>query len=178
MLDKHNEIREKFHKLVTEAVPEERAESSADRVPMISIGTAAKMVDLSVSAIRKYEREGLLLFHRTPTGRRLLSMADVRRIKAIRHMLKSLGLNIEGLRRLLALLPCWNIRDCDRSICESCRAFYDPIGPCWMLEETACTRRGVNCRECDVYQFGAYATERLKMLIRPETNELGTDRAR
>jgi MerR family transcriptional regulator/heat shock protein HspR len=170
-----NQIREKFHKLVIDRASGTPGETAADQVPAISIGTAAKMANLSVSALRKYEREGLLLYHRTATGRRLLSMADIRRIKTIRYLLSSVGLNIEGIRRILALLPCWDIRNCDQAECESCRAFYDPIGPCWMLEQTACERRGVNCRECDVYQFGAHATEQLKSILHAEAKNREND---
>ena len=38
--------------------------------PMISIGTVAEKVNASVSTIRKYEAEGLLVPHRTDSGHR------------------------------------------------------------------------------------------------------------
>ena len=48
--------------------------------PVISIGTLAKKVGLSVSAIRKYEEEGLIISHRIESGHRLFSYEDVQRL--------------------------------------------------------------------------------------------------
>ena len=74
----HPEIRKNFHKLAVQDEPD------SDWKPVISIGTAAKMVNLSPSALRKYEREGLLIFYRTNTGRRLLSMAAM--VPCVQHV--------------------------------------------------------------------------------------------
>ena len=132
---------------------------------MISIGTAANKVRLSVSALRKYEKEGLLLFHRTPSGRRLLSRSDIRRIQMIRHMINGLGLNMEGIRRLLALLPCWSLKPCTSEQKAICVAVAEPIRPCWMVPDSECARAGVDCRECSVYRYGAYCAETMKALV-------------
>ena len=92
-------IREKFHNLG------DSDEAAGDWEPVISIGTAARKVNLSVSALRKYEREGLLLYYRTETGRRLLSRADLKRIRMIQHLIGELGLNMEGIRWLQLPVP-------------------------------------------------------------------------
>jgi len=157
------EVREKFHKLVVQE------EQDSDWEPVISIGTAAQMVKLSPSALRKYEKEGLLIFHRTNTGRRLLSLADLKRIRMIQKMIKDVGLNMEGIRRLLALLPCWDIKPCvDGSTCkeeEGCVARKHSSMPCWTLESTGCSLSSRDCRDCEVYRYGAYATDVLKDLL-------------
>jgi MerR family transcriptional regulator/heat shock protein HspR len=157
------EIREKFHKLV------EKDELNSDWEPVISIGTAAQMVSLSPSALRKYEKEGLLIFHRTDTGRRLLSLADLKRIKMIQKMIKDVGLNMEGIRRLLALLPCWEIKpgtDCDNCLEDGgCIAKRHASKPCWTLENTGCAIAHRDCRECNVYRYSAYATDVMKDLL-------------
>lgn len=156
-------IREKFHNL--RAVDEKET----DWEPVISIGTAARMVDLSVSALRKYEKEGLLIYHRTETGRRLLSQSDLRRIRMIQRMINDIGLNMEGIRRLLALLPCWELRPCGetcgRREASQCRARFDPERPCWMLDRSVCACSGEDCRNCNVYRYGAYCAETMKSLL-------------
>jgi MerR family transcriptional regulator/heat shock protein HspR len=158
------DIREKFHNLRASD------EKETDWEAVISIGTAARMVNLSVSALRKYEKEGLLIYSRTETGRRLLSQADLQRIRMIQHMINDIGLNMEGIRRLLALLPCWELRPCGehcsrRETAVKCRARFDPERPCWMLERSECACAGENCRDCNVYRYGAYCAETMKSLL-------------
>ncbi len=123
------------------------------------------MVNLSVSALRKYEKEGLLLYHRTDTGRRLLSRADVERIKIIQYLISGLGLNLEGIRRLLALLPCWKLRPCTSEQKSTCAAAASPLRPCWSVMAAADDRRRVECRQCHVYRHGAYCTGVIKSLL-------------
>ncbi len=154
-----DESREKFHKIA------EMSNDESEWEPIISIGTAARMLSLSTSAIRKYEKEGLLLYHRTTTGRRLLSRSDITRIKMIQHMVSDLGLNMEGIRRLLALLPCWKLKPCTTEDQESCHAMKDHLHPCWMTDVTECARNGADCRSCTVYRYGAYCTDVIKQLL-------------
>jgi MerR family transcriptional regulator/heat shock protein HspR len=157
------DVREKFHKLLSEAIESEKGLSDSEAV--ISIGTAAKMLKLSVSALRKYEKEGLLIYGRSEAGRRLLSRSDIHRIKIIRRMINEIGLNMEGIRRLLALLPCWTLKPCSDEEKEKCSAFLDPVGPCWMLDETECARKRTDCSKCNVYLYGAYCTEQMKSFL-------------
>ena len=159
MVPSDDYIREKFHNLAGDG------DSDTDWEPVISIGTAASKVGLSVSALRKYETEGLLIYHRTATGRRLLSRADIERIRIIQHIIGNLGLNMEGIRRLLALLPCWRLKPCGDEEKRSCKAINNAVRPCWMIKETECARQGYDCRSCNVYRYGAYCTEAMKALL-------------
>lgn len=136
--------------------------------PIVSIGTAAKKVGLSVSALRKYEREGLLLFFRTPSGRRLLSQADIKRITVIQNLINRLGLNLEGIRRLLAILPCWKLKPCSIKQRDTCPAYLDSVKPCWMLKDSGRDDGDDCCRECNVYRYGAYFAEDIKTLLHTE----------
>lgn len=159
MTGHHNKLREKFHSLSGLDA------SAGDWEPIISVGTAAEKVGLSASAIRKYEKEGLLIYHRTDTGRRLLSRTDIQRIQTIQHLINNLGLNMEGIRRLLALLPCWKLKPCTDDEKGACVAVRDAMRPCWMVNESVCAELGCDCRECNVYRFGAYCTEMMKELL-------------
>jgi len=167
-----DKLREKFHNLIGESSLVESGVSDTDWEAVISIGTAAKMVGLSVSALRKYEHEGLLLFYRTPTKRRLLSRADIDRIKMIQHLINDVGLNMVGIRRILALLPCWDLKPCTDEDHQKCLATNDLTQPCWMNNKTECRAKGIDCRECNVYRFGAYATTVMKTLLHEKGKDL------
>lgn len=138
--------------------------------PVISIGTVARKVGLSVSTIRKYEDEGLLIPHRTTSGRRLFSHEDVDRIQMIQHMIQDLGLNMEGIRRLLALLPCWSLSPIRPRKRDACPAFNDSAKPCWMSDSPHCAPDRDKCRICPVYRFGTQHTEHIKRLVFRQTD--------
>ncbi|MHC4660932.1 MAG: MerR family transcriptional regulator [Planctomycetota bacterium] len=138
--------------------------------PAISIGTLAEKVGLSVSALRKYETEGLLIPHRTGTGRRLYSHEDIDRVHNIKHMIQGLGLNIAGIRRIQALLPCWDLLPCDESTRSQCAAFKDNTRPCWTIKGLNCAPQGNECRKCVVYRFGSQCTEDIKQLLHNPDN--------
>ncbi|MHC4796670.1 MAG: MerR family transcriptional regulator [Planctomycetota bacterium] len=134
--------------------------------PVMSIGTLAEKVGLSVSAVRKYENECLIIAHRTSSGHRLFSYEDIDRIRNIQRMIQNLGLNIEGIRRLQALLPCWELLPCNPKKREQCPAFKDTSRPCWMIKGLGCNpSHGNECRQCVVYRFGSLCTEQIKNLV-------------
>lgn len=117
------------------------------------IGQAAKSLNISVELIRAYEREGILIPEKTKTGQRLFNAADVHWINCIRRLINEQGLNIEGIRRLLALMPCWELKPCAEEERNVCPAYLGAVKPCWMIkEETAGTCASDNCRKCRVYQ--------------------------
>ena len=72
--------------------------------------------------------------HRTPSGHRRFSYEDVDRIRNIQRMVQDLGVSIEGIRRLQALLPCWDLLPCSPQQREQCPAFRDNTRPCWMIK--------------------------------------------
>ncbi len=133
--------------------------------PVINISAAANMTGLSDSALRKYESAGLIIFYRTQGNIRMLCVEDIERINLIKHLIKKRGLNLEGIRRLWALLPCWEFRKCSKETLDNCPAINDSDRPCWVSlgDQKGC--EGQSCRTCEVYRFGAYCTEDLKALI-------------
>jgi MerR family transcriptional regulator/heat shock protein HspR len=133
--------------------------------PVISIGALARKVGLSVSAIRKYESEGLIIPYRTGSGRRLFSIEDVDRIGIIHNLIRKIGLNIEGIRRLQAVLPCWELSSEEASAREQCPAFKDSTKPCWMIKGAGDPAQAEKCRNCAVYRFGSQCTEDIKEII-------------
>jgi DNA-binding transcriptional MerR regulator len=150
-------------------VPDPTAHREADD-PLISIGVLAEQVGLSVSAVRKYENEGLLIAHRTASGRRLFSQEDIGRVRTIQHLVHDLGLNIEGIHRLQALLPCWELLPCDEETRKTCSAYKDRTRPCWMIKGLGCAPQGNECRGCAVYRFGSLCTEDIKRLLHDQND--------
>ena len=146
-------------------MPEEVAQSNGRDDPLISIGVLAEKVGLSVSAVRKYETEGLLIAHRTPSGHRLFSQEDIARVRHIKHLIQDLGLNMEGIRRMQALLPCWEILPCDPENKKKCVAYQVASRACWTIKGLACAPQGNECRNCLVYRLGTLRTEDIKHLL-------------
>jgi DNA-binding transcriptional MerR regulator len=145
--------------------------------PVIAIGVLAEKAGLSASAVRKYEKEGLIIARRTVSGHRLFSHRDVSRVRNIQHMIQDLGLNIEGIRRMQALLPCWDLHRCGTATCESCPARKEGARPCWMVKGVACAAGRDQCRTCVVYRLGSLRTEDLKRLLYGQTASRGGRRS-
>jgi len=133
--------------------------------PVIPIGVLAEKVGLSLSAVRKYETEGLIIPHRTASGRRLFSQEDVYRVQHIKHLIHDVGLNIEGIRRLQSLLPCWNFYQCSEKARDECEAYKESTRSCWTIKHLDCKLRNDDCRKCDIYRFGTLCIEDIKHLL-------------
>jgi MerR family transcriptional regulator/heat shock protein HspR len=66
------------------------------------ISVAAELAGMHPQTLRIYERKGLIDPFRTPGGTRRYSQDDIERLQLIQD-LTSQGLNLEGVRRVLAL---------------------------------------------------------------------------
>lgn len=129
------------------------------------IGEVARKLDIAVETIRMYEKEGIFLPQKSTTGQRLFNDADVHWLFCIRRLIKEQGLNIAGIRRLLALMPCWALRPCSEEEREVCPAYRGSIVPCWLMKsEIPESCRAEDCRECNVYQ-SASRCENLKVIF-------------
>ena len=120
--------------------------------PTYKIGVAAGKLGISVPLLRIYEQEGLILSGRTATGRRMYSNLEIEKVRCIRRMIGEHGLNYEGIRRLLALVPCWRLRSCGNHEKTTCPAYINSERPCWSTEEK-CSNPLESCRDCVVYQL-------------------------
>jgi MerR family transcriptional regulator, heat shock protein HspR len=118
--------------------------------PGYTIGVAAEKLNMSVHSLRQYENEGLILTHKTATGRRLYSDLEIEKIRCIKEMVQTQGLNFEGIRRLMALIPCFKFRKCPVDIKEACYPYKDKARPCWS-SEWKCSHPLPDCRDCPVY---------------------------
>lgn len=66
------------------------------------ISVAAELAGMHPQTLRIYERKGLIDPFRTPGGTRRYSQDDIERLQLIQD-LTSQGLNLEGVRRVIAL---------------------------------------------------------------------------
>ena len=117
--------------------------------PVYTIGTAAEILGVHPRTLRLYEDAGLI-YPARKNNRRFYSAADLKWVGCVRYLIHEKGLNQEGLRRLLALIPCAELRGCSPEATADCPARYDRSTPCWDL---ARRRDGDSqaCHECSVY---------------------------
>jgi MerR family transcriptional regulator/heat shock protein HspR len=121
-------------------------------LPLYSIGSAARMLGISVHTLRMYEREGLVLAYKTETNQRRYSEADMDRLRCIRHAITEEKLGIAGIQHLQAMIPCWEIVECQEEKRESCPAFRNHTKGCWTFEHSATSCASRDCRDCLVYR--------------------------
>ena len=67
------------------------------------ISVAAELVGMHPQTLRIYETKGLVRPGRTPGGTRLYSEHDLERLREIQRLTTELGLNLAGVRRVIAL---------------------------------------------------------------------------
>lgn len=97
-------------------------------VPVYPIGVAARLLNVHPRTLRIYEQEGLIKpAHQG--SRRMFSANDVKWVECLRSMIHDDGVSIPGLKKLLALVPCWQICDCPAEIHENCEARVDWAKP-------------------------------------------------
>lgn len=102
-----------------------------NHTPLYSIVTVSRMLGVSVHTLRIYEREGLIIPHKTDGNHRLYSQADVDRLNCIRRAILEEKISIAGIRRIQALIPCWDIKQCSDGDRRNCKAFRSHERGCW-----------------------------------------------
>ncbi len=127
--------------------------SVASTTPVYTLSIAADLSGIPVHSIRQYIDKGLMIPFKKESSRNLFSQVDILRLKFIHKLLDEDGLNIAGIRALLALIPCWAIRQCSSEEREKCQAYISETYPCWEASEKGTICKNTNCRECEVYSI-------------------------
>lgn len=125
-------------------------EEAAER---IKIGVVARYFGVSVDLLRLYEREGILIPLKSPKGTRYFTRQDYPWIATVLRLVREARLNFAGIRHLLALLPCREIRECDGTAKANCSMAAGAADPCW-VHKSCCTPEG-DCYLCVVYRAAA-----------------------
>ena len=120
--------------------------------PVYTLSTVSTLSGIPVHSIRQYIDKGLMIPYRKESNRNLFSQVDILRLKYIHKLLEQNGLNIAGIRSLMALIPCWTIRQCPNGEREKCQAYISETYPCWEASEKGTFCKNTNCRECEVYR--------------------------
>lgn len=71
--------------------------------PIFVISVAAQLADMHPQTLRGYDRLGLVVPRRARGRGRRYSLRDVAKLRHIQHMSQVDGINLEGVRRILAL---------------------------------------------------------------------------
>jgi MerR family transcriptional regulator, heat shock protein HspR len=121
--------------------------------PVYSLSTTSTLSGIPVHSIRQYIDKGLIIPFKKESNRNLFSRVDILRLKYINNLLNEGGLNIAGIRKLLALIPCWAIRECSAGERKTCQAYLSDAYPCWEASEKGILCKNTNCRECSVYSI-------------------------
>jgi MerR family transcriptional regulator/heat shock protein HspR len=121
--------------------------------PVYTLSTTATLAGIPIHSIRQYIDKGLIIPFKKDSRRNLFSQVDILRLKFIHRLLDQDGLNIAGIRILLALIPCWTVKNCPEGEREKCQAYHSEKYPCWDASEKGTLCRNTNCRECEVYSI-------------------------
>ena len=87
--------------------------------PIYQISAAAQQVGLSARTLRIYEQEGLLRPSRKGE-QRLYCEQDLIWVRCISELIHGHSLTTVGIRRLLDLIPCWEIKRCPAEVGAGC----------------------------------------------------------
>ena len=124
-----------------------------NKAAVYTIGIAAKLTGTTVSTIRMYEEKGLIIPHKTESGHRQFSETDIIRLRCIRQNLDRQGLNIAGIKALMALVPCWLLKPCTPNDQANCDAYTSNTEPCWAATTKGPECVDKDCRDCPVYHI-------------------------
>src|SRR5450759_5375280 len=121
--------------------------------PVFTLSTTSILSGIHGHSIRQYIDKGLIIPFKKESNRNLFSQVDILRLNFIQKLLDEGGLNIAGIRALLALIPCWAIRQCSNEEPETCLPYLSDSYPCWEASEKGTLCKNTNCRECEVYRI-------------------------
>jgi len=71
--------------------------------PIFVISVAAQLAELHPQTLRGYDRLGLVVPGRARGRGRRYSLRDIAKLRHIQHLSQAEGINLEGIRRILAL---------------------------------------------------------------------------
>jgi MerR family transcriptional regulator/heat shock protein HspR len=134
-----------IRKPLEKIVEEERS------MPLYTMGITSQLSEIPAHSIRQYIDEGLIIPYKLESKRHLFSRNDIDRLKLIRNLIRTKGLNFSGVRALMSMIPCWSIRDCPENDRSSCGAYSENFQPCWEASEKGQHCKNDNCRDCEAY---------------------------
>lgn len=92
--------------------------------PIYTIGIAADLLGVCQATLRIWEKKGLIKPKRIGKDR-YFSKNDISKLEHIKKILQKHKVNIEGVKKLIRLVPCWKIKKCSLSIRNKCEAYLN-----------------------------------------------------
>lgn len=140
--------------------------------PVYSLAIAAQLVGLSQRTLRTYEENGLIAPARIGAReQRMYSEQDIQWLRCIRDMIHDEGLTVIAIRRLLDLVPCWEIHHCAPEIALKCAPFQKipnmargGVTPA-MPDSTPLTKIPMSADDADVTITLIYGVEELGSVL-------------
>ncbi len=94
--------------------------------PVMPVSVAAEMIGVCDRTLRLWEKHGLITPERNPENdRRMYSFSDIEKLKYIKHLLDTEGLNINGVKKFLRFFDncvskgCTKLEKCEKYMsCE------------------------------------------------------------
>jgi MerR family transcriptional regulator/heat shock protein HspR len=133
--------------------------------PVLTLGIISQLSGIPAHSVRQYIEKGLIIPFKQDSKRHLFCMNDVSRLKHIHSLIHDQGLNFAGIRSLLAMVPCWGIRECSDEDRQNCDSYSSNTTPCWEASEKGRICRNEECRECEVYTCLSHTMD-IKSVIR------------
>lgn len=90
--------------------------------PVYTIGIVAKMLDVCHATLRIWERKSLIKPSRIGKNR-FYSASDLDKLKYIKDLVQKKHINIEGAKKIIDSLMCWDIKKCSPQKRNSCQVY-------------------------------------------------------
>ncbi|WHH58385.1 MerR family transcriptional regulator [Petroclostridium sp. X23] len=119
-----------------------------------TIGTVSELISEHPETLRVWERNGIIQPERVNNQRRY-SNNDLKRLKFVKYLLDSKGLNIAGVKQVTDMYSCWYMRHCSGGAMKNSTMPINKSKPCWKLEGAFCFKandKADMCSTCTVYQ--------------------------
>jgi MerR family transcriptional regulator/heat shock protein HspR len=121
---------------------------------LYTIGTVAELIGEHPETLRVWERNDLLRPDRNGYQRKY-SNNDLKRLKFIKQLTHEKGLNIAGVKHLIAFYSCWYRKNCNGGAYRNSPVQVNEAKPCWKTEGTYCyiaSDKSEMCNNCKVYK--------------------------
>lgn len=121
---------------------------------LYTIGIVAEIINEHPETLRVWERNELIQPERVNNQRRY-SNNDLKKLKFIKYLIHSKGLNIAGVKQLIGMYPCWKMRNCNGGAKQNSTVPVNNAKPCWKIEGTFCFKpndKAEVCSTCSIYR--------------------------
>jgi MerR family transcriptional regulator/heat shock protein HspR len=120
-------------------------------MPLYPIGIVADLIGTTEQTLRLYEKHALIKPARRNKNR-YYSENDIKWLQYLRDLIHNQKISIEGIKKLLNYLPCWEMTDCNEKKRIKCSAYTDRTKSCWELNKKIYRRKvKTPCEDCIVF---------------------------